>query len=501
MSKAELIVDKHFVIGTVDPRLYGSFIEHVGRAVYGGIYEPGHPEANAQGFRKDVMALVRELGVPIIRYPGGNFVSGYEWEDGVGPVASRKRRLDLAWGALETNEVGTNEFAAWARSVGADVMMAVNLGTRGPADARNLIEYCNHPGGTYWSDLRRSHGQEAPHGFKTWCLGNEMDGPWQIGHKTANEYGRTALETAKLMKWVDPSIELVACGSSMRDMPTFGEWEATVLDHTYEQVDYLSLHTYYGNRKDDTASFVAKTLEMDDYIHSVIAVCDYMKAKKRSKKQMMLSFDEWNVWYHSAEADRQLERWTIAPPQIEDIYTHEDAIVVGCMIISLLKRADRIRMACIAQLVNVIAPIMTENNGIAWRQTIFYPYLHASMYGRGVSLKPIVQSPKYDCAQFTDVPCLESAVVYDEEAGQLTIFAVNRDLTETLEVEADLRQFAGYRVVEHLALTHADPKARNTASEPFNVTPHAESGTALRDGRLHARLPQLSWNVIRLKKA
>ncbi|SFB45273.1 alpha-N-arabinofuranosidase [Cohnella sp. OV330] len=500
MNKAELIVDKQFVIGNVDPRLYGSFIEHVGRAVYGGIYEPGHPEANAQGFRKDVMALVQELGVPIIRYPGGNFVSGYEWEDGVGPVAARKRRLDLAWGALETNEVGTNEFAAWARTVGAEVMMAVNLGTRGPADARNLIEYCNHPGGTYWSDLRRAHGQEAPHKFKTWCLGNEMDGPWQIGHKTADEYGRTALETAKLMKWVDPSIELVACGSSMRDMPTFGEWEATVLDHTYEQVDYLSLHTYYGNRKDDTASFVAKTLEMDDYIHSVIAVCDYMKAKKRSKKQMMLSFDEWNVWYHSADADRQLERWTIAPPQIEDIYTLEDAIVVGCMIISLLKRADRIRMACIAQLVNVIAPIMTANGGIAWRQTIFYPYLHASLYGRGVSLKPIIRSPKYDCKQFTDVPCLESAAVYDEEAEQLAIFAVNRDLAEAFEVEADLRQFAGYRIVEHLALTHPDPKARNTASEPFNVTPHTESGAELRDGCLRIRLPKLSWNVIRLKK-
>lgn len=500
MNKASLVVDKEFVIGTVDPRLYGSFIEHVGRAVYGGIYEPGHPEADEQGFRQDVMALARELRVPIVRYPGGNFVSGYEWEDGVGPVASRKRRLDLAWAALETNEVGTNEFAAWARQVGTEVMMAVNLGTRGPADARNLIEYCNHPGGTYWSDLRRSHGYEAPHKFKTWCLGNEMDGPWQIGHKTADEYGRVAVETAKLMKWVDPSIELVVCGSSMRDMPTFGSWEETVLGHSYDHVDYLSLHTYYGNRKDDTASFVAKTLEMDDYIHSVIAVCDYAKAKKRSKKTMMLSFDEWNVWYHSASADKQLERWTIAPPQIEDVYTLEDAIVVGCMIISLLKRADRIRMACIAQLVNVIAPIMTANGGIAWRQTIFYPYMHASLYGRGVSLKPIIRSPKYDTAAYTDVPYLESAVVYDEEAEQLTIFAVNRDLAETLEVEADLRQFADYRIVEHLVLGNADPKARNTAEQPLHVTPHAGGDSELRDGRLRTILPKLSWNVIRLTK-
>ncbi|NBC70386.1 alpha-N-arabinofuranosidase [Paenibacillus sacheonensis] len=495
-----MIVDKEFVIGTVDPRLYGSFIEHVGRAVYGGIYEPGHPEADERGFRRDVIALVRELRVPIVRYPGGNFVSGYEWEDGVGPAAARKRRLDLAWAAVETNEVGTNEFASWAEKVGAEVMMAVNLGTRGPADARNLIEYCNHPGGTYWSDLRRSHGYEAPHKFKTWCLGNEMDGPWQIGGKTADEYGRAAVETAKLMKWVDPSIELVACGSSMRDMPTFGQWEDTVLDHTYDQVDYLSLHAYYGNRKDDTASFVAKTLEMDDYIHSVIAVCDYAKAKKRSKKTMMLSFDEWNVWYHSADADRQIERWTIAPPRIEDAYTLEDAIVVGCMIISLLKRADRIRMACIAQLVNVIAPIMTANGGDAWRQTIFYPYMHASLYGRGVSLKPIIRSPKYDSAAYTDVPYLESAAVYDEESEQLTIFAVNRDLKEGLEVEADLRQFAGYRIAEHLVLDGPDPKARNTEVQPLRVTPHAGGSSELRDGRLRTILPKLSWNVIRLTK-
>ncbi|NBD22270.1 arabinosylfuranosidase ArfA [Paenibacillus glycinis] len=500
MNKASLIVDKEFVIGAVDPRLYGSFIEHVGRAVYGGIYEPGHPEADEQGFRQDVTALVRELRVPVVRYPGGNFVSGYEWEDGVGPAASRKRRLDLAWAAVETNEFGTNEFAAWARKVGAEVMMAVNLGTRGPADARNLIEYCNHPGGTYWSDLRRSHGYEAPHEIKTWCLGNEMDGPWQIGGKTADEYGRTALETAKLMKWVDPSIELVVCGSSMRDMPTFGQWEDTVLGHAYDEVDYLSLHAYYGNRKDDTASFVAKTLEMDDYIHSVIAVCDYAKAKKRSKKTMMLSFDEWNVWYHSADADRQLERWTIAPPRIEDVYTLEDAIVVGCMIISLLKRADRIRMACIAQLVNVIAPIMTANGGDAWRQTIFYPYMHASLYGRGVSLKPIIRSPKYDSAAYTDVPYLESAVVYEEESGQLTIFAVNRDLKEALEVEADLRQFAGYRIAGHLVLDDPDPKARNTAARPLRVAPHAGGDSELRDGRLRTILPKLSWNVIRLTK-
>ena len=345
--------------------------------------------------------------MPIIRYPGGNFVSGYNWEDGVGPVDERPRRLELAWRVIETNEIGTNEFAKWAQKAGSEVMMAVNLGTRGIDAARNLIEYCNHPSGTYWSDLRIKHGYKEPHRFKTWCLGNEMDGPWQIGHKTPEEYGRIALETGKAMRLVDPDIELVACGSSNSSMPLFPEWEATVLDHAYETVDYISLHQYFGNPSGDTANYLAKSLDTDRFIRTVIATCDYIKAKKRSNKTINLSFDEWNVWYHSHDADRKLEPWTVAPPQLEDIYNFEDSLVVGCLLITFLKHADRVKIACLAQLVNVIAPIMTENGGAAWRQTIFYPFMHASRYGRGVSLQPVVSSPKYDSADFTDVPYLE----------------------------------------------------------------------------------------------
>lgn len=262
-KKAKMTIEKEFKLAEVDPRIYSSFIEHLGRAVYGGIYDPGHPSADEHGFRQDVASMIGEIGVPMIRYPGGNFVSGYNWEDGVGPVADRPRRLELAWRTTEPNEVGTNEFIRWAKGIRSDVMMAVNLGTRGVDAARNLLEYCNHSSGSYYSDLRRSHGFEEPHGIKTWCLGNEMDGPWQIGQKTATEYGRLASETAKAMRLVDPSIELVACGSSFRSMPTYAEWEATVLDHTYEQVDYLSLHTYYGNTENDTANYLAKSLDMD----------------------------------------------------------------------------------------------------------------------------------------------------------------------------------------------------------------------------------------------
>lgn len=498
--KARMIVDKSFRIAQVDNRIYGSFIEHLGRAVYGGIYEPGHETADAGGFRNDVKELIKELDVPIIRYPGGNFVSGYNWEDGVGPVAERPKRLELAWRTLEPNDVGTNEFISWAKEVGSDVMMAVNLGTRGIDAARNLLEYTNHPGGTYWSDLRRSHGYEQPHKIKTWCLGNEMDGPWQIGHKTSIEYGRLALETAKAMRLVDPTIELVSCGSSSTGMPTFPEWEAVTLDHTYEAVDYISLHQYYGNRDNDTANYLALSLDMDHFIHTVKSTCDYIKAKKRSKKTMYLSFDEWNVWYHSNDADRQIDPWSIAPPQLEDVYNFEDAILVGSMLITFLRHADRVKMACLAQLVNVIAPIMTENGGRSWKQTIFYPYLHASKFGRGVSLLPIVESPKYDSKDFTDVPYLDSAVVHNEEDEEITIFAVNRHLEEALELECDVRSFEGYRLLEHIVMEHEDLKAVNTASEE-RVKPHHQGGAKLDNGMVTAMLAKASWNVIRLKKA
>jgi alpha-N-arabinofuranosidase len=389
-------------------------------------------------------------------------------------------------------------------------MMAVNLGTRGVDAARNLVEYCNHRDGSYYSDLRISHGVRDPHGFEVWCLGNEMDGPWQIGRKTPEEYGRLAREAAKAMKWVDPSIELVACGSSNSSMPTFAEWERTVLEHTYDHVEYVSLHTYYGKSgrhslqsrggEDDVATFLARSLDMDAFIDTVAATCDHVKAKSRSKKTINLAFDEWNVWFHSAEEARELEPWSEAPPQLRDVYTLEDALVVGCMLITLLKHADRVKIGCLAQLVNVIAPIITAPGGLAWRQTIFYPFLHASSYGHGSTLNLQVDSPAYDNQEFGAVPLLEAVATFDEENEQLTIFAVNRDQGRPLSLEGDLRSVAGYEVVEHLVLEHQDLKARNTVEHPDNVVPRNGRDAAVQDGKLTALLPRLSWNVIRLLK-
>ncbi|SFB05737.1 alpha-N-arabinofuranosidase [Cohnella sp. OV330] len=495
--RSHMLIDKHFAISAVDPRMYGSFIEHLGRAVYGGIYEPGHPTADENGFRRDALEAIRALQVPIVRYPGGNFVSGYNWEDGVGPKSERKQKLELAWWTTETNAVGTNEFADWAKLAGTEVMMAVNLGTRGPDAARNLVEYCNHPSGSYYSDMRISHGYREPHRFKTWCLGNEMDGPWQIGAKTAVEYGRIANETGKVMRWVDPTIELVACGSSSRGMPTFAEWEATVLDLAYDQVDYLSLHAYYNNNAGDTANFLASSLDLDQFIGGVASIADYVQAKKRSKKKIMLSLDEWNVW-HSIGSSRASERWQIAPPEFEDAYTFEDALAVGCYLITMLKHADRLKMGCLAQLINTIAPIMTETGGSLWLQTTYYPFLHASNYGRGTVLQSVVDSPKYDAKDFMDVPYLESVSVFDEEQGLLTIFAVNRHLEESMALDVDVRSFGETRLLEHIVLESDDLKATNTKNNPNRVVPRNGGESKIDQGRVQAVLGRASWNVIRI---
>jgi alpha-N-arabinofuranosidase len=440
--------------------------------------------------------------VPIVRYPGGNFVSSFVWEDSVGPVDQRPKRLELAWRSLETNEIGVNEFAKWTKAVGSEIMMAINLGTRGVSDACNLLEYCNHPSGTKYSDLRISHGVKEPHNIRTWCLGNEMDGPWQIGSKTPEEYGRLASETAKAMKQIDPTIELVSCGSSNTGMPTFPQWEATTLEHTYDYVDYVSLHQYFGNPDNDTDNFLARSMEMDHFIKTVISVCDFVKAKKRGKKDINLSFDEWNVWFHSNSEDNDTmanRPWQQAPALLEDQYTFEDALLVGLMLITFIKHADRVKMACLAQLVNVIAPIMTEKDGGAWKQTIYYPYLHASKYGRGTALQPVLASSKHDTRDYTDVTDVDAVAVYNEENEELTIFAVNRDRQDDIVLTCDIGSFEGYELIEHIVLESDDMKAVNSASRQV-VAPKNISETKV-DGRtVQSNLHKASWNVIRLGK-
>jgi alpha-N-arabinofuranosidase len=495
MSKASMVVDKDFRTAEIDKRIYGSFIEHLGRAVYNGIYEPGHPSADEDGFRKDVIELVKELGVPIVRYPGGNFVSNFFWEDSVGPKENRKPRLDLAWRTLETNEFGIDEFQKWCKKTDSQVMMAVNLGTRSTKDALNLLEYCNLDTDTTYAKMRREGGHKEPYNIKTWCMGNEMDGPWQVGHKPAAEYGLLAAETAKAMKIMDDSLEFVLCGSSNIMMPTFPEWERITLEEAYDYVNYVSLHQYYGNDAGDTADFLASTLDLEEFIHTVICTIDYVKAKKRSDKQINLSFDEWNVWYHTMKSDNEKmarEPWDRHPHLLEDHYNFEDALLVGLILITFLKHADRVRIACLAQLVNVIAPIMTEDDGPAWRQTIYYPFLQASKYGRGYALQCPLTGAVHDTSKHSDVSDVDATAVWNEEKKEVTVFAVNRSLTETVDFSCDLRSFGNVKVVKHTEMAGYNVNAENSAASDTAVAPKDSSDHSLDGGRLDVHFKPLS---------
>jgi len=497
IKKADLILDKDFIISKVDERLYGSFIEHLGRAVYGGIYDPGNLNSDLNGFRRDVIEMIKKLNVSVVRYPGGNFVSGFNWEDSIGPREQRPKRLDLAWSTTEPNEFGLHEFCDWSKEVDSEVMYAVNLGTRGPDAARNIVEYANHKGGSTWSDLRRKNGADEPFGIKLWCLGNEMDGPWQIGQKTAYEYGRVANETAKVMKWVDPSIELVACGSSAYDMPSFGVWELEMLEQCYENVDYVSLHRYYQNLNDDLPNFLAKSMDMDAFIKTVVSLCDAIGGKKHSKKNLNLSFDEWNVWYHSNEQDKQIlaqNRWGGSLHLLEDVYNFGDALLVGGMLITLLRNSDRVKIACLAQLVNVIAPIMTSEHS-CWAQTIYWPFLHVSKYGRGFALRPIIKAPLYSSTDYDEVPLIDTAAVLDD--GSLNIFVMNRSTDSNIELSCDLRAFGNISFKEHIVLHHENVKAVNSEDEPNEVVPAIHHGYEVEDGKFSVLLPALSWNVLK----
>lgn len=492
-------IDPGFVIAPVPRRLFGSFVEHMGRCVYGGIYDPGNPEADEAGLRLDVLKLTRELGVSVVRYPGGNFVSGYRWEDSVGPVAQRPVTLDLAWRTLEPNTFGLNEFMAWAQQADVEPMMAVNLGTRGVQDACNLLEYTNFPGGTRYSDLRISHGVRDPHNIRLWCLGNEMDGPWQVGQKTATEYGRLAAETAKAMRRIDPDLELVACGSSNERMPTFGSWEADVLDEAYDVVDYISLHAYFEQHGDDRAGFLASAHTMDQFIEGVIATCDHVGAKKRSRRKLKLSFDEWNLWYESRFVGQDHLDWARAPRLIEDEYTVEDAVVLGNLLMSLLRHSDRVTVGCLAQLVNVIAPIRTEPDTGAWRQTIFYPFALTARHARGEVLRLEPAGPSVNSDTHGDVPAVDLAATRDPETGQVTIFAVNRHEHEAANLDVRLACPEALEVIEHVVIGGEDLLATNSKETPDRVAPRTSTRHRLDGTRLSAELPPVSWTMTRLQ--
>ena len=500
MVNAHLTIDPHFTVGTIDRRVFGSFVEHLGRCVYDGLYEPGHPSADSEGFRQDVIDLVKELGVTTIRYPGGNFVSGFRWEDSVGPQAQRPRRLDLAWHSTETNEVGLHEFSSWLEKVGSELMLAVNLGTRGVQEALDLLEYSNVRSGTALSDRRVANGKQEPFGITMWCLGNEMDGPWQLGHLSADDYGKIASRTAKAMRQLDPSLELVVCGSSSAHMPTFGEWERVVLSHTYEDVDYISCHAYYEEKNGDLTSFLASAVDMDHFIESVVATADHVKAVNGSSKTINISFDEWNVWYidRYQQIDRieGIDNWPVVPRLLEDAYSVADAVVFGNLLISLLKHADRVTSASLAQLVNVIAPIMTEPGGVAWRQTTFFPFALTSRLATGTTLEVKLTSDVHETDLYGTVNTVDAVASHDGATGLTAVFLVNRSQTDEAIVTIDLRALDGVTLLEAQTLSDADVTAANTLADTGRVGLEPNKSVVMADGTATVTLPPISWTAV-----
>ena len=490
-------------------RLFGSFLEHLGRAVYTGVYEPGSRMADNRGFRTDVVREIKELGVPIVRYPGGNFVSGYNWLDGVGPKAQRPTVLERAWNSLESNQFGTNEFIDWCGMVGTEPLLGMNFGTGSVEMAVAYVEYCNFERGTRWSDLRRAHGYEKPHNVRYWCLGNEMDGPWQIGRLQAREYGRKARDAAQQMRGIAPNLQLIACGSSGTFMPTYLVWDREVLEECYDQVDAISLHCYYGNEPaisgNSTARYLAMNLDMDRHIHEISAVCDYVQGLQKSSKRLWLSFDEWNVWYRARDAKATDGRRAAAPRLLEEVYNLEDALLVGGFVNTLLRNSDRVRVACLAQLVNVIAPLVTNEQGVL-RQTTYYPYSWALRYARGRVLDTRVEADTYpitaaglqaDFARDASVPFVDLVATLDEPAGRAAALILNRDLDAEREVVLEWQGITPRQVLTCETLTGTDLKAVNTFADPRRISPQRLDAPAA-GSRMTFRLPPRSYTVVHL---
>ena len=491
-SKAQVFVDTNRTIAPISPLLFGGFIEHMGRCVYEGIYDPESPNADSRGLRKDVLDALRDQAYTVIRYPGGNFLSGYNWLDGVGPQKQRPRRRDLAWQSIETNQFGTNEFMGFCAAINAAPMLAVNMGTGTIQSAADLVEYCNAPGGTYWSELRASHGFRSPHNVRYWCVGNEMDGPWQMGHLDATGYGNKALEAAKMMKWQDPTIKTVLVGSSSDRMSTYPEWDRTALEIAWEQVDYLSMHYYAGNQANDTASFLASAVLFERFVDTLDGTLRYVKAKQRSKHNVYLSWDEWNVWY---KGDPVEGNWTEAPHLAEEIYNLEDALVVAQWLNVFLRKSQVLRIACVAQIVNTISWLQTRSTGLL-KQPSYYAFKLVSNLARGEALDVLVKAPLLETKQYDSVPALDVSASYDVETQQGAIFLVNRSQTESVTTDILWQDGKTVQVDKAWQLAGSDPKEANSWESPNQLVAKAISTPAVDAGRATLMLPPLSFTVL-----
>ena len=487
--RARIKIDTERVIGDIDPKIYGNFTEHLGRCIEGGIFEEGSQLSDSDGFRRDVLEAARNLDVTLLRWPGGNFSSNYHWMDGIGPRDQRPRRIEMAWGTVEDNRFGTHEFLTYVQKLGAEPYICANLGTGTWTEAQRWVEYCNSSEDTAITRLRKKNGRAEPWKVTYWGLGNEMDGPWQMGHRTAEDYGKFALEAAKLMKWTDPRIKLVAAGSS-----NYGPnadwigWNRTVLDYLKHHVDYLSLHLYVGNPENNFGEFLASSVELGDRIHTAAGLIDAALSGQPSGHRIYIAWDEWNVWYR-ARGDKEHGRHIL-----EERYDLEDALVVATFLNTFVNHAHVVKIANMAQLVNVIAPIFTNEKGL-FLQTIYYPLQLFANHSKGKSLELFVDCPRYASKRFGEVPYLDASAAYDN--GTLVLNVVNRhpDQAVPAEVLAEDKKFSGE--IEVQEVNGPDIKAEND----FGVTrvrAVARSASA-RENRLDYSFPPHSYTMLKVR--
>lgn len=494
MKTTNIWLDTRFHIGKVDHRIFGGFLEHMGRAVYEGVFDPNSPQADEDGCRRDVLGALQRLKMTPMRYPGGNFASGYHWLDGVGPRDKRPVIREMAWQSIEPNQFGTDEYIRLCKKMDWMPMLTVNLGTGTPEEARNWVEYCNCPAGTKYADMRVANANSQPYGVKLWCLGNEMDGLWQIGHVPADQYAIRAQQAAKMMKDTDKSIELIVCGSCGSPMTTYMEWDRQVLEYMGDLTDYLSIHQYVCNRNNDTSDYLAVTNRIDREIEGMDAVCRFVQAKLRSKKRAFVSFDEWNVWYEYKA--KTTGEGKFAPHLLEEVYTLEDALVVAGFLHSFIRHADVLKIANLAQIVNVIAPVLTQKDDLLL-QSIFYPFEMFAKRQNGISLRTVLEGPAYESVSYGTVHYVDTSAIIDTD--KLHVFLTNRSENEAAEVCVQVADHAISTPENAELLTGPHAKSVNSFEKNDIVKTHPYKEVIIKNGHAICSIPPLSFLAMTLR--
>ena len=530
--KAKIALHPSYVKGEISPRLFGAFLEPIGNMVIGSMWMPDHPTADDRGFRRDFMEALAEAGLPSVRLPGGNYISGWRWKDSIGPVEQRKTLIDRPRRRLIPKQVGLDEYLTWTERVKAEPLYTINLGTDGIDDAIDLIDYTNAEGDLEWAEKRKENGREKPYGIKLFYLGNEMDGPWQIAswEKDPLGYGNRAQEISKALKWSDPTVETAACVSSCPFLTHYPEWDRIVLEQCYETVDYISLHHYHSALPGDIGALMAGVKAYERYMDTEIALSDYVRTKLRTDKTMYISLDEYGSSFRPQRGHPQYGMNGNMP--IDTFFSFPDrpltwqdpnvwpefggrrgaemamALANATTILAMIRRADRVKIGCATGGLGMLCRTDKEH---VWKGAAYYPLTEMIRYARGKSILPAVECETYDVksyavddqnqyADINGVPYVTAAAALNEEAGEFTVFVCNADWEQEEELTLDVRAFEGYAFVEHLAMYSDDFDAANSYENPDVIKPVAVKDTRCENGSISVKLKKLSWNVFRFEK-